>query len=121
MRKSASESDMKQENKVKRDKSPGFGQNLSASEALARNSHNGAFIGMKGDFSGLLNQSAQPKLSCKKKPQSKNEEPPIVVEKSRSKYLKSLGMVPKGQEQQLKYVRTHVEALQNVTGSQLDQ
>ena len=44
---------------------------------------------------------------------------PVVVDKSRSKYLKSLGMVPRGQEHALEFIKSPFDHVKNVTGAEI--
>ena len=135
---------------------------MKFSDALSQNSHGGAFIGMRGDFSkynGLTSQTPAPQrkkldldASKSKKPAdkknadkkkkkdakskhdhlpqglsenpsnkiSKDEVEQPIVQKNRSKYLLSLGMVPRGQEHQLEFVKSPFDLIKNIPQSQLN-
>jgi len=87
--------------------------------------HNGAFIGVAGKFKYNKNVSKTPVPQRRKFDPSISENQPkfgggpgidignfaddppqqFVVEKNRKKYLQSLGLVPKGQERILQYIK----------------
>ena len=96
---------------------PTFGGANSKKDGLASNSHGGAFIGMTGNFSKMTPAIKRKKLMPEAVPQIKVNDDQVVVEKSRSKYLKSLGMVPRGQERTLEFIKSPFDAVKGVTSA----
>jgi hypothetical protein len=80
-------------------------QPLNQSEALVRNASNGRSkkAQKKGKADGNAQEPAPKEPEAK--PKAPEPAPPMPIQKNRSKYMLSLGLVPKGQESILQYVK----------------